>query len=554
MEILAADPAAERARIDWLIRLRWVAVLGVLGAVIMASFVLGLLVDPLPLFILVTGLATWNLYLQVRVRRDRSVLMAGQQVVIDLCLLGALLYFSRGLRNPFSMFLAVQVMLGAILLPRRTAVNVGLVGMAITVALAILEFSDLLPASNATFELPVWGLGLALVLALAVALQLVVMVMEDLRERAKDARRFHEQAERERRKLFDVVRFVGAAMVLLDRELKTEWQNKRSEDVLGALPPGEPFRFPGGAPWPPRGALSESDALEGEWTGKDVHGHERVHHVTASPVRNDLGEIEQVILVFTDITDRRAAELQLQRTEKLAALGRLAAGVAHEINTPLGSVSILTSEAITAAQDIGDAGARAELEESLTDIKQETERVAHLVRRLLELSHPGGEAVSETDPDQVAEDAIRLISVRSPRSRARIEADFAGTLTPVETNPDRLRQVLLNLLDNALDATRSTDGSVLVRTMMDGASPVIEVEDTGEGIAQDDLERVFDPFFTTKDVGEGTGLGLYVSYEIMKNLGGDITIDSRPGEGTRVRLTLPAVRPSNEGLSTPTAP
>ncbi|NRA96556.1 MAG: ATP-binding protein [Planctomycetes bacterium] len=165
--------------------------------------------------------------------------------------------------------------------------------------------------------------------------------------------------------------------------------------------------------------------------------------------------------------------------------------------------------------------------------------MAHLVRRLLELSHPGDEAVTPIDPNEVAEDAIRLISVRSPRSRARIRTELAGDLAPVETNPDRLRQVLLNLLDNALDAIGDNDGEVVLRTRAKNGMPVIEVEDSGEGISEENLLRVFDPFFTTKDVGKGTGLGLYVSYEIMKNLGGDIAITSRPDDGTCVRLTLP---------------
>ena len=229
----------------------------------------------------------------------------------------------------------------------------------------------------------------------------------------------------------------------------------------------------------------------------------------------------------------------LEWARRHGSLGRLAAGVAHEINTPLGSVSILTSEAIASVQDIENPAQRAELEDSLGDVKRETERVAHLVRRLLELSHPGDESVTPTDPDDVAEDAIRLISVRSPGARPRIRTELAGDLASVETNPDRLRQVILNLLDNALDATLDNAGEIIVRTQNRAGTPIIEVEDRGDGISDEDIPRVFDPFFTTKDVGEGTGLGLYVSYEIMKNLGGDIAITSRPDDGTCVRLTLP---------------
>ncbi|MAG57302.1 MAG: hypothetical protein CMJ83_13495 [Planctomycetes bacterium] len=543
MEFLSAEREGEQARIDWLIRLRWAAVAGVLSAIVAAGPLLRLVDNTGPLFLLVGALAGWNLALTIRVRGGRRVQNAGGQVVIDLLVLGLLLFFSRGLRNPFAIFIAVQVILAAILLPRKTALNVGLVGAGITVLLGTLEFANRLPDQDTgSWELPVWGVGIALLMTLAVALHLTAMVMDDLRERAREAHGYHQQADRERQKLFDVIRHVGAAMVLLDRDLHTEWQNIRAESVLGRLTRGKSFRLPGGGdPWPPRDEIETGRTIEGEWTGMDTDGRRRVHHMTASPVLGQDASLEQVILVFTDITDRRAAERQLQRTEKLAALGRLAAGVAHEINPPLGSVSILTSEAIAGLDGLTGAApaVREELMEQLGDIRQETDRVAGLVRQLLELSHPGNENVFEIDPNSICEDAVQLISVRSPRSRARIRTDYGADLDEVRTVPDRLRQILLNLLDNALDATRTTGNPVTVRTRADDDATRIDIIDEGEGITEDDLERVFDPFFTTKDVGEGTGLGLYVSYEIMKNLGGDISIESTKGKGTRVRLTLP---------------
>jgi len=541
MEFLAADRDGERTRIRWLIRLRWAAVGGVLGASLTAGPILDMVPSPTPLYLLVGGLATWNFRLALKESRGRPVLPAGHQVVFDLLVLGALLFFSGGLHNPFAMFLAVQVILGAILLPRATALRIGLVGIGIGLTLALLEYVDLLPmvAWTRMGELPVWSLGLALVLTMAVALQLVIMVMDDLRLRARQARRYNEQAERERRKLFDVMRFVGAAMVLLDQELKIQWQNRRSEDVLGKLEVGQRFKLPDDDQWPAAHDLEAQTAVEREWTGPDVHGHPRVHHVTASPVRRDDGSLDQFILVFTDITDRRAAERQLQRTEKLAAVGRLAAGVAHEINTPLGSVSILTGEAIARTRELSGSEARAELEEHLDDIKRETERVAHIVRQLLELSHPGEEYAVRADLNEVIRDAVRLISVRLPRATDRIHMSLSDDLPLIDTNPDRIRQVILNLLDNALDATEREANAVKVRSYTTGESAVVQVQDSGMGIADDDIQRVFDPFFTTKDVGEGTGLGLYVSYEIMKNLGGDILIQSRLGAGTTVTLSLP---------------
>src|SRR5262245_23502591 len=135
MPFLAADAQGERARIQWLIRLRWVAVLGVLGVVTAAGPVFGLVEEPIPLFLLVASLGIWNLVLAIGHARGRSIASAGRQLAIDLAALGGLLFFAGGLRNPFSFFIVVQVILGAILIPRKTALRIGLFGAGTTLLL-----------------------------------------------------------------------------------------------------------------------------------------------------------------------------------------------------------------------------------------------------------------------------------------------------------------------------------------------------------------------------------------------------------------------------------
>jgi signal transduction histidine kinase len=556
MPFLAEDAQGEKARIHWLIRLRWVAVLGVFTVVIAAGPVLGVIPEFLPLLTLVGFLGTWNLVLAIRERRGLAVQSAGRQVAVDLGVLAALLFFSGGLENPFSIFIVVHAILGGILMPARTAVKAGILGAALTLLLAVLGAIDALPEGPLGYEavagtLSLWAVAAAQVITIGVALNFTVTIMEHLRARAREAARYHQEAERERQKLAEVVRSLGAAMVILDPELRVQRQNPRAEQVLGGLTPGCAFQLPDGETWPTLDGLLGHGVIEREWSGTDGQGRPRLHHVSASPVRSKDGTLEQVIVVFTDITDRRAAERQLHRTEKLAALGRLAAGVAHEINTPLGSVRILGSEAQESLERAmgGSSEAALELREHLGDIRQETERISTLVRRLLDLSHPGDDHVELCDLDRLAEDVVRLVSVRSPKPRGRIRTEGAG-VPPVRTSPDRLRQVLMNVLDNAIDATQKNGGEIIVRTGVHDGQAQIEVEDRGEGIKESDLMRVFEPFFTTKGVGEGTGLGLYVSYEIMKNLGGEIGIESRPGHGTRVILTLP-VEPSVPGVKRP---
>ena len=542
MDFLAANAQGELARTQWLVRLRWVAVSGVLAVVVSAGPILDLLPSSWPLLAIVGAMAAWNVVLSWRLHRGRTIQSAARQVVIDLLILSGLLFFGGGLRNPFCIFLVVQVIVGAILLPRVKALRVGVSGALMTLALALLEAGGTVPAFPDTLTtappdtLAVWAVALALIITIAVALHLTTTIMEDLRQQARRASRYHEEVARERRKLEEVVRSAGAAVMVLDPDLRLTWSNRRAQDLFGHPPAGEVFRLD--RVWPDPDELRAGRTQTREWQSQDRQGRVRVFDASAAPVPGPDGHLEQVALVLLDATERRAAERHLQRTEKLAALGRLAAGVAHEIATPLGSVSILTGEAREALQGGGPEGPQQVLEH-LEDIRKETLRISALVRRLLDLAHPGDGRTGMTDVSEVVREAVRLVSVRIGGGRTRIEFVEPGQMPRVETNADGLLQVLVNVLTNAIDASRVSEGPVVVRIETTGQRLVIEVVDRGEGIRAEDLPRVFDPFFTTKDVGEGTGLGLYVSYEIMSNLGGDIEVRSQHGEGTRVALSLP---------------
>lgn len=548
MDFLATDAAAERARTRWLIRLRWMAVLGVLSALLVSGPFLEILEDATAIVLIAAALAVWNTYLAIRWRRGVSRQPAKAQIAVDLAVLTAMLFFAGGLRNPFSVFLVIQVILGAILLPGRPAVLLGTAAIVSTIGLAVADATSVLPPLEQVFrlerneKLPLWAVATAIAISMAVALRFVTDLMGDLREKAADASRYFEEARRERLRLRNIVRNVGAGLVLLDRDGRVAWRNRAAMDVLGVLPPDETFRLPGiEAGWPELESFETEEAVTRALQIPVEGGPPRFHQLVASVIRGPEGEIDQIAVVVTDVTERRAALVQLQRAEKLAALGRLAAGVAHEINTPLGSVSIQTSEAraMLARVAEGDEEAARTVAGFLDDIRSETTRISGLVRRLLDAGHPGGGQSVDIDVSHLVSDAVRLISVREGRNSPLVRTDFGEGSMRLHTDADRLRQVLLNLLDNALDAVRGTDGTVVVSTREEGEGLSIEVRDEGTGIEEADLQRVFDPFFTTKEVGEGTGLGLYVSHEIVKSLGGAIDIESRPGEGTRVRIRLP---------------
>ncbi len=537
---------SEEAGVRWLIRLRWVATAGVLGVVCVAGPVLRLISHPRELLGLGASLGVFNLIVVLRRRQERRVPGALLQVMVDMTVLVALLFFSGGLRNPFAVFLVVQLMVAAILLPMRPTLLVFGYSLVLIAALSGLETAGALPDSHALREslfgvAGVSGVAVALAMTAGIAITFTRTLMKDLRGRSAEVVRYHEQSERERERFFDVLQSMDAAIVLVDEHRIVVWANQGAKEALPVTRVGSRLDLVGLEDWPPSLGAEGLATAEREWTTKRTDGRTRTYQVRASPGRPSAGTREPRILIFTDVTERRSSLEELYRTDKLAALGRLAAGVAHEINTPIASVRLLGAEAEEALPQAleGSTEAQATVRESLSDLRKESDRIAFLVRRLLDASHPGTDRTGPCDLVTLVEEAIRLISLRAGRKPVRITSHAEVKPLQIHTSRDRLRQVLINILDNALDATRKAEAPVTVTSRVEGEHAVIEVEDQGEGIPAAVLPRVFEPFFTTKEVGEGTGLGLYVSYEIVKNLGGEITIESRLGEGTLVRISLP---------------
>jgi signal transduction histidine kinase len=227
----------------------------------------------------------------------------------------------------------------------------------------------------------------------------------------------------------------------------------------------------------------------------------------------------------TELADSRD---RLARAEKLAAVGQLAAGIAHELNTPLGSILV--------ASEMARESEGAERSLLLEDIGRETKRCKEITTSLLDLSRKREVRLEETDAGEVVRQAVAMVQ----RERGgRVEIDAPAGLAKARADAGALGQVVANVVKNALDAV---EGRSAVRvTARSGSSGTVEIEvaDEGPGIAPEDLPRVFEPFFTTKAPGKGTGLGLPVSYAIIRDMKGEIRVDSRPGEGARVTITLP---------------
>jgi signal transduction histidine kinase len=240
------------------------------------------------------------------------------------------------------------------------------------------------------------------------------------------------------------------------------------------------------------------------------------------------------ILLLENVTDRVRLEEQLQISEKMASIGLLAAGVAHEVNTPLTGISSYTQMLLEGADP---ADPRTAL---LEKIERQTFRAAKIVNGLLSLSRPGtpGGERTPVDLNGVIGDVFSLVEHQFEVGNIRVRRELAPSPVSVSGIEHQLQQVFVNLFLNARDAM-PRGGWLTVITRVEGPQVIVEIADTGSGIPPEQLARIYDPFFTTKAIGRGTGLGLSITYGIVHEHEGSIRCDSAVGQGTRFTVTLP---------------
>jgi len=317
-----------------------------------------------------------------------------------------------------------------------------------------------------------------------------------------------------------------------------------------ALSRGEALGQALGAVFP----LEFIEALEGFRNDQGVHhlykfrlttraGELRIANIAIAPLLSrDFVPVGRIVLV-DDITERVALETQLAQADKLSSIGLLAAGVAHEINTPLAVISSYAQ--MLAKQLRGDARADDRLGPVLDKITQQSFRAAEIANGLLNFSRTSTTEFRATNLNQVIRDTLSLLEHQFKTAQIFVDLDLAEELPPIHGNPGKLQQVFLNLLLNAKEAMPG-GGRLRVATLLNGQVEAV-VADSGSGIAPENLKRIYDPFFTTKNIPgdrRGTGLGLAVSYGIIQEHAGKIHVESAVGAGTTFHLEFPLLRNS----------
>ena len=349
----------------------------------------------------------------------------------------------------------------------------------------------------------------------------------------------------------NILESLNDGLAVLDRDGRVVRWNRRLEELYGlrheeavgrSLPQlfDEPFvgLIVGSTANAPEGAAHYRIPL----TTRHQPARRLLVNLAATPLRDAHGDIVGSIVVVEDISTRVQLEEQLQISEKMASIGLLAAGVAHEVNTPLTGISSFAQMLLEGAEP-EDPKTKV-----LEKIERQTFRAARIVNGLLNLARPAQVDSGPCDMNAVINDVLSLLEHQLRTARIQVRKELAARAPVVQGIEHKLQQVFLNLFLNARDAMPK-GGWLTIVTREDDRGAVVEVADTGSGIPAEVLSRIYDPFFTTKEIGKGTGLGLSITYGIIQEHEGTISCDSQVGQGTRftIRLPLAEARPQAAG-------
>ena len=537
-------------RIRWLISLRWIAMAGVLAATgfAAAGYFPGV---AWPVFLLVVAAGSaYNLILLRRAPGPGSGKRAAvSQALVDLGLLTVVLWAAGGISSPFIAFYVFHLALIAVLGgPGATFVATA----AAFVGAGFLALAEWVPALKiGTWDPPPpWdtiGTVAAFVTTTAAVAYVVLHSVRELRDRERALATARDQAELEYQVISNTLDELEAGLEVVSADGQIEWRNRLADRLAPAPTSAGEWECPVAA----RGCETEPAGQCPVWRARDHQAEgrcrfdadDRSYEMMSFPLASRAEGQPRIMNLYVDRTKILLAERRLLHAERLASLGRVAQGVAHELNTPLATIRTLAADMREAIRSLGgDQALQSDLAESAALIRDETGRLGRITHSLL----TGGSL-----PRLRLDTAAPLLPIVE-RARALVFAgagdegpelhvgdDVSGLV--VAADPDRLLQVLVNLFQNAVDANREGGGrSVWLSATRLGPAVEIVVEDEGAGLHEEIQGRLFEPFATTKPPGEGTGLGLYASYMLVQTMGGDLTIENRDSRGACARVRLPA--------------
>ena len=472
-------------------------------------------------------------------RVERPQILAAVQLAYDLGLVTGLIYLFGGAESGFTFLYGVVILASALVVgPRATQLVTAaalILFLAVGLGLANGWIQQPADAPEMAHDIPLEALALAMLRSL-IGLILVGVLAGALAERLRKTGGLLEEATMSAAKYAklnqDILRSLASGLLTTDLDGIILRINPAGAQLLGGSqsdiegrPAGELLQFdPAAAP--------EVDRGEGE--ARRLDGEVFPIGYGCSPLRGEDGELYGVLVLFSDLSELAMLREKAERAERLAALGRLAAGLAHEIRNPLGSISG-SVELVRDTAGVGEEDRRL-----LTLVLTEVDRLDDLVTTMLDVGRPRDPVFTAVDLGALASDVARVIQ---PKSSVTVRVEVPPDPVRVHGDPGQLRQVLWNLIKNGMQFSPS-GAEVTVRVDWDEESrPCVTVDDDGPGIEDNDLEHLFDAFYSKRR--HGVGLGLALVRQIVEAHGGEIDVTSAPGEGASFRVHLPPAEPAS---------
>lgn len=320
---------------------------------------------------------------------------------------------------------------------------------------------------------------------------------------------------------------IGGGILLIDKNAKIQWANQMIKDMVGMDVVGKYCE----ELWADCdiSASHIKDEIETIILSTFLGQKDRFFQITTAPVKGEDAEVHGYIRLIQDVTEMKKMEEQIMQSEKLASIGRLAAGIAHEIGNPLTSI-------FSYIQILREMEEDEFKKESLQTIYFHINRISEILKQLSGFTKMPTVESKKCSINEIIETSINLIQYDKRAKNILIKKELSPTLPKIILDCNQISQVFVNLILNAIDAMPD-GGTLTVRSLIKGEDIVIQFEDNGTGIPKEDLNRIFDPFYTTKE--KGTGLGLAVSYNIIKKLNGTLNVESEIGKGTIFTIKLP---------------
>ena len=560
-------------QILWLIRLRWIAVVVLTASALLGQFIVPVLASPMMIYACAAVLLICNIFHFLAATKkpenggSRDILSGMILVEVDLIILTAVLHFSGGVLNPCFLFYIFHVIIAAIILPQRLS---SIVGLTAIVLFGLLEVNELyggsflgyyplqLSGSVGPWRNPLYSLGVFVAFSFTVILAqyLTRMIIKQMAAKELEAARNSDVLKAVINAMSEGLIFVANdGNVAICNPAANLWKQQ-------GISTNEQHSFED-FPNPMAEILSSVISSDGNAIAERAISFEtsspdkRYVEAKGCPVVGEDGKTLGYVIVGQDLTEHKKLEtdlrvrteevtainellrqsrLEMAQREKMVAIGQMATGIAHEIGNPLTSISSVAQYLVRRLNN-------QDQKEQLLVIQYHVSRISNILRRMLSLSRPATGEYKWTDVNSLIENTISLVNFDKRANSVTIDNNDAIDLPRLWLNPQHFEQIFLNIFINALDAMNAKPHQIehLLRIKRALKDDVIEIRisDTGIGMSPEVCKRAFDSFFTTKEIGKGTGLGLFISRNLVREVEGTVELESEQGKGTTVIIRIP---------------